>query len=180
MEDGMVGKTGDVTIELYHLADDGTIPNNPALPLIVYRGALPPCGDAAEQFETMFARNGWTGGWRNGIYAYHHYHSNAHEVLGIARGRARVRFGGDGGESVDVREGDVVVVPAGFGHKRESASADLVVVGAYSDGRAPDLNTGKSDERPQVLANIAQVALPAADPVFGNMGPLTKQWTPTR
>jgi uncharacterized protein YjlB len=176
----MMEKSGKVTIELYRLADDGTIPNNPVLPLIVYRGALMPSDDAAEQFETMFARNGWAGGWRNGIFAYHHYHSTAHEVLGIARGQARVRFGGDGGESIDVRQGDAVVVPAGVGHKRESASPDLLVIGAYPDGRAPDLNTGKPNERPRVLANIARVALPAADPVFGKAGPLTKQWLATR
>src|SRR5258708_33602236 len=108
-------KADDIAIELYGLADDGVIPNNAALPLIVYRGALPPSGDVARQFETLFARNGWSGGWRNGIFPYHHYHSNAHEVLGIASGQARVRFGGDNGESVDVRKGDVGVGPAGGG-----------------------------------------------------------------
>jgi uncharacterized protein YjlB len=174
----MAEKTGDTAIELYRLADDGTIPNNAALPLIVYRGVLPPSGDVAEKCEALFARNGWSGGWRNGIFAYHHYHSTAHEVLGIASGRARVRFGGDKGESVDVRTGDVVVIPAGVGHKRESASADLVVVGAYPEGRGPDLNTGKSGERPKVLDNIARVPVPAADPVFGPSGPLTKHWRP--
>src|SRR5437899_6148106 len=139
----MAGKTGEATVELYRLADDGIIPNNAALPLIVYRGALPPSGDVARQFEALFARNGWSGGWRNGIYPYHHYHSTAHEVLGIANGHARVRFGGAKGETVAVRAGDVVVVPAGVGHKRESASADLLVIGAYTDGRGPDLCTGK-------------------------------------
>jgi uncharacterized protein YjlB len=172
----MAERTGEATVELYRLADDGVIPNNPTLPLIVYRGALPPSGDIAAIFEELFARNGWSGGWRNGIFAHHHYHSTAHEVLGIASGQARVRFGGDNGESVEVRKGDVVVVPAGVGHKRESASADLVVIGAYPEGRGPDLNTGKSGERPDVLANIARVKLPAADPVFGPAGPLTEHW----
>jgi len=176
----MAGKAGEATIELYRLADDGAIPNNAALPLIVYRGALPPSGDTAGQCEKLFARNGWSGGWRSSIFAYHHYHSTTHEVLGIASGQACVQFGGDGGESVEVRAGDVVVVPAGVGHKRESASADLVVVGAYPDGRAPDLNTGRSGERPDVLANIALVPLPAADPVFGRTGPLTKHWVAAR
>src|SRR5258708_34854468 len=103
-------KADDIAIELYGLADDGTIPNNAALPLIVYRGALPPSGDSAGQFETLFARHGWSGGWRSGIFAYHHYHSTAHEVLGIASRQARVRFGGEPGESVEVRQGDVVIV----------------------------------------------------------------------
>jgi uncharacterized protein YjlB len=176
----MAPKADDATIELYRLVDDGVIPNNAALPLIVYRGALPSSGETAEQFETLFARNGWSGGWRSGIFAYHHYHSTAHEVLGIASGQARLRFGGDRGETVEVRQGDVVVLPAGVGHKKESGSADLVVVGAYPDGRGPDLNTGKSGERPAVLANIARVALPAADPVFGRTGPLIQHWVAAR
>jgi uncharacterized protein YjlB len=172
----MADKIGEAAIELYRLADDGTIPNNAILPLIVYRGALSPSGDVAAKFETLFERNGWSGGWRSGIFAYHHYHSTAHEVLGIASGQARVRFGGDHGESVEVRKGDVVVVPAGVGHKRESGSDDLVVIGAYPEGRRPDLNTGKSGERPTVLDNIARVPVPEADPVFGPTGPLTKHW----
>ena len=36
--------------------------------------------------------------WRNGIYPYVHYHSMIHEALGVARGRAKVRFGGDNGQ----------------------------------------------------------------------------------
>jgi uncharacterized protein YjlB len=40
----------------------------------------------------------------------------------------------------------------------------------------PDLCTGKSDERPRVLANIAKVSMPDADPVFGQTGPLIKTW----
>src|SRR5471032_1008026 len=130
----MTEKAGEATIELYRLADDGVIPNNAALPLIVYRSALPPFGDVAEKFETLFARNGWSGGWRAGIFAYHHYHSTAHEVLGIASGRAELRFGGERGKTVAVGECDVVVVPVGVGHKRESGSGDLVVIGAYPDG----------------------------------------------
>jgi uncharacterized protein YjlB len=147
-----------------------------ALPLIVYRAALPRGGDPAGAFEALFARNGWSGGWRNGIFPYHHDHSNAYEVLGIAKGEVRVRFGGDKGEAVAVRAGDVVVVPAGVGHKKEGASDDLLVIGAYPDGCGPDLCTGKSNERPRVLANIAKVAVPDADPVFGQTGPLIKTW----
>src|SRR5581483_9330476 len=79
-------------VETYCFADDGTVPNS-ALPLVVYRGALPESGDRAVSCEAMFARNGWPDAWRNGIYPYHHYHSTAHEVLGIARGHARVRIG---------------------------------------------------------------------------------------
>jgi hypothetical protein len=81
------------------LRDDGTVPNNPTLPLIHYQNAvrLTNSEDPATIFERLFESNGWKGTWRNGIYDYVHYHSNTLEVLGIARGEARVRFGGDKG-----------------------------------------------------------------------------------
>src|SRR5260370_32095819 len=108
--------------DLYRLNDDGAIPNNETLPLIVYRAALPPSTDPAGAFEALFARNGGGGGWRNGIYPYHHYHSNAHEDLGIAKGEARVCFRGHKGKTIAVRARDVLVIPAGDGHKKERAS----------------------------------------------------------
>ena len=110
-------------IETYRFADDGIVPNNPALPLVVYRAVLP-AGDRASACERMFAAHGWPDSWRNGIYAHHHYHSTAHEVLGIARGTARVRLGGESGQTVELSAGDVVVIPAGIAHKREAASSD--------------------------------------------------------
>src|SRR5262245_12284974 len=121
------------TIETAHFADDGRVPNN-RLPVIVYRGAIAPdADDPARSFEATFAQHRWSNSWRNGIYGYHHYHSTAHEVLGIARGHARVRLGGESGRDFDLAAGDVVVLPAGTGHKRLSASRDLEVVGAYPE-----------------------------------------------
>jgi uncharacterized protein YjlB len=163
-------------VETFRFADDGTIPNNPSLPLLVYRGAVPTEGDVASALEELFERNDWSGGWRNGIYPYHHFHSTAHEVLGIAKGSARVRFGGDDGAVVEVATGDVVVVPAGTGHRCETKSGDLLVVGAYPGGKAPDMCTGKPGERPKVLENIRRVSRPSADPVLGKTGPLLREW----
>jgi uncharacterized protein YjlB len=76
-------------VETHYFTDDEIVPNSP-LPLVVYRGALPASGDRATACEALFARNGWPDAWRNGIYAHHHYHSTAHEALGIARGHARM------------------------------------------------------------------------------------------
>jgi uncharacterized protein YjlB len=166
----------EATVELYRLGDDGRIPNNERLPLIVYRGVLPQGGDRASACETLFERNGWGDGWRNGIFPYHHFHSTAHEALGIVAGHAWVRFGGDAGETVEVHAGDVVVIPAGVGHKRESASADLLVVGAYPKGQSVDLCTGKLGERETAQRNIPRVALPKRDPVYGKTGPLIEEW----
>ena len=67
-----------------------------------------------------------------------------HEVLGIARGRAKVRFGGDNGEEIDLNPGDVAVLPAGTGHHGLWVSADLVVVGAYPQAGRYDLCRGST------------------------------------
>ena len=163
-------------IETYRFTDDGIVPNNPALPLVVYRGALPAVGDRASACERMFAEHGWPDSWRNGIYGHHHYHSTAHEVLGIARGNARVRLGGESGQTVDLSAGDVVVIPAGITHKREMASGDLLVIGAYPCGQRPDICRADSAAHDRALAAIAAVPLPAADPVTGRADPLLECW----
>jgi uncharacterized protein YjlB len=163
-------------IETHLFADDGTVPNNPTLPLVLYRGALGSEGDLAARCEQMFEAHGWPGAWRNGIYGHHHYHSTAHEVLGIARGSARVRLGGENGASVELRTGDVVVIPAGVAHKRESASDDLLVIGSYPKGQRPDICRADTATHDKAAGNVARVALPACDPVTGQQGPLLDCW----
>jgi uncharacterized protein YjlB len=163
-------------IETLQFADDGIVPNNPTLPLVLYRGALGGQGDLANRCEAMFAANGWPDPWRNGIYGHHHYHSSAHEVLGIARGSARVRLGGDNGQVVELNAGDVVVIPAGVAHKRESASADLLVIGSYPKGQRPDICRADAAGHDTSAANIARVALPVSDPVTGRADPLLDCW----
>ena len=158
--------------------DDGVIPNNPKLPFIHYLGvvALPEGGDPAAVFEELFERNGWGNSWRNGIYDYVHYHSGTHEVLGIARGHARVRFGGNSGKVVDLREGDVVILPAGTGHQSLDASKDLLVIGAYPPNGIYDECRGSRQEHERALESIPKVHLPAKDPVYGADGPLMDAW----
>lgn len=162
-------------IETLELADDGVVPNN-TLPLVVYRGALGEGNDRAKECVALFHKNGWPNPWRNGIYGHHHYHSTAHEVLGIAAGSARVRLGGENGESVELHAGDVVVIPAGVAHKRESASGDLLVIGAYPQGQSPDICRAEATEHDRAAANVAAVSLPASDPVTGAAGPLLDCW----
>jgi uncharacterized protein YjlB len=117
----------------FRFKDDGVIPNNPKLPLVLYRSPVRLSGkfDPAAMFEELFERNGWGDSWRNGIYDYAHYHSRIHEVLGVARGQARVRFGGAKGRALKLKAGDVVILPAGTGHEWLSGSMDLLVIGAY-------------------------------------------------
>jgi uncharacterized protein YjlB len=162
-------------VETHFFADDGTVPNN-ALPLVLYRGALGSDGDLAARCEAMFNAHNWPNPWRNGIYGHHHYHSTAHEVLGIARGSARVRLGGEQGATVELRAGDVVVIPAGVAHKREAASGDLLVIGAYPKGQRPDICQADAATHGKSAGNVARVALPTCDPVTGEAGPLLDCW----
>ena len=154
-------------------AGDGAIPNSP-LPLLVYRDAMPPDPAAIER---LFAANRWPPAWRDGVHAFHHFHSNAHEALGVARGEATVLFGGPNGQELTVKAGDVVVVPAGVGHCNQRQSPDLLIVGAYPDNaRRPDMYRGRAGEHDAVVANVAAVAMPSADPVAGDGGPLRRLW----
>lgn len=159
-------------VKAVYFEDDGSIPNNPTLPLLIYSQVFEASDDIAE----IFNQNNWTGTWRNGIFDYHHYHSTSHEVLGVAAGWAEVQLGGEKGESFKIQAGDMVVIPAGVGHKRLKASTDFAVIGGYPDGRDYDLLTGKAEERPENLHNISEVPLPETDPVFGENGPLFEHW----
>lgn len=159
--------------EAFRFGGNGAIPNS-RLPLLVYRQAAP--ANAAE-IERLFTANLWPAAWRNGVYPFHHFHAQAHEALGVARGWASVLFGGPAGEVVRLDAGDVAVIPAGVGHCAMDASADLLIVGAYPAGSArPDLRRGRPPEESEVLGLIAAVSLPQADPVAGRDGPLTRLW----
>ncbi len=161
-------------------ADDGLVPNNP-MPLLVYKSAVDVANPHPEQtIEDLFAANGWGGMWRNGIYDYVHYHATVHEVLGVARGRALVRFGGETGRDFELAAGDVAVLPAGTGHQCLTASADLSVVGAYPPGARMQVTRPTPANHALALKTIPQVKLPKTDPVMGEAGPLTRLWKRSR
>jgi uncharacterized protein YjlB len=163
----------------HKFADDGRIPNNPLLPLVLYRGGIGLAGSAypEELIEKTFAANGWGDMWRNdGVYAYAHYHSTIHEAMAVARGRTTVRFGGEAGRDIDIGPGDVVILPAGTGHQGLFASPGLVVIGAYPPNCAYNLCRASKAARTKAIEQIPNVPTPAADPVFGANGPLIELW----
>jgi uncharacterized protein YjlB len=175
----MINQSPEIISEL--LTDDGTFPNNSELPLIVYKNAVYiPDDNPAQAIEQVFRDNGWGGMWRNGIYPYHHYHSTAHEVLGIYSGNVSVRLGGPDGLLLVAQKGDVIIIPGGVAHKNLGASADFKCVGAYPPGRDWDMNYGKPEERPKADQNIAKIPLPETDPVYGTDGPMMKSWEQTK
>lgn len=161
---------------IFVFTDDGLIPNS-RLPFLVYKGAVEVAGNSPEaSIEKLFAANGWGAMWRNGVYDFPHYHATVHEVLGIARGRAKVRFGGEQGEILEIVAGDVAILPAGTGHQRISASPDFSVVGAYPPGPPMDLVRPSKEAHARALKSIRDVAVPKTDPVLGIEGPLVKLW----
>lgn len=173
----MSGSIDGLVLERFE--DDGTFPNS-RLPLLFYRAALARGEASPEAMEALFAAGGWPPAWRYTVYPYHHYHSTAHEVLGIASGHARLMLGGPHGREFDVEAGDVIVIPTGVVHKQISKSGDFLVVGGYPPGQRADQMRGELGDRPQADRNIAKVPLPDSDPVAGRDGPLLEHWKPPR
>ncbi|KEO75720.1 cupin domain-containing protein [Anditalea andensis] len=168
--------THNSTTELYYFMDDGLIPNS-KFALILYRQVVSEHGEkCAVWMENSFYSHNWTNTWRWGIYKYHHYHSNTHEVLGVLNGSADLLLGGKHGETISVMAGDVMVIPAGVGHKCLVSRGDFEVVGAYPDGIAADLLKGELSERPKADENIKLVPLPNMDPIYGADAGLKDIW----
>lgn len=162
--------------ETFLFKDDGTIPNS-KFPLVVYTNAFSATGNkGAEWLENKFRSNDWTNSWRYGVYPFHHYHSNTHEVLGVYQGEAVLMMGGEKGRKLSVKPGDIIVIPAGVGHKCLSHSEDFMVVGAYPDGLSPDLMRGNPGERPKADTNISKVPFPKTDPLNGKSGGILSIW----
>ena len=155
-------------LDAWHAPPGDRIPNNPRFPVLIYRGvdAAAASPDAARE---LFARHGWGGSWVDGVFGFHHFHSTSHEALAVVAGRATLELGGPQGEAFDVAAGDVLVLPAGTGHRRSSAEGDFTVVGAYPAGQE-NYDLLRGDDPAEVEAarqRIAALGPPPEDPVGG-------------
>tara|TARA_R110000824_G_scaffold401791_1_gene616485 strand:- start:1431 stop:1949 length:519 start_codon:yes stop_codon:yes gene_type:complete len=164
--------------ETLHLDSDETTgyPNSP-LPVLIYRQVLDTgsAEERAESFEAMFKRHGWPPAWRYHLYDFDHFHSTAHEALGIFRGQAKARLGGPNGRELMLYAGDVLVLPAGVGHACVEADEDFCMVGAYPPGQEADIERGDSVQLAAAQSRVAAVALPEDSPVGGSITALWEQ-----
>jgi len=165
-------------VQTFYFTTSENIPNNPDLPVVIDRQAIKAVrGSMADAFAERFQKHNWRGIWRWSIYDFHHYHSNAHEILGVAAGEAKVVVGGPDGKTLSIRSGDTILLPAGTGHKNLRCSPDFQVVGAYPPGQEEkDLMRNDQQLDTVIRQRIKDVALPTTDPVFGTDGPLRQEW----
>jgi uncharacterized protein YjlB len=159
---------------LLSLPLDVSVPNN-ELPVVLYP-KVSGDRDLETVFRTAFHSHSWRGIWADGVFGYHHFHSNAHEVMGVLEGEATLMLGGEEGRVIDLCPGDVLVLPAGTGHRRMRASPGFQVLGAYPKGQETyDVYTPALDFA-NARARIRAVPLPREDPVYGPDGPLLRAW----
>lgn len=165
---------------LFYCGDDAEFPGN-SLPVILYRNALhlPPIFKAL-YIRRLFASHDWSNSWNSGVFTYSHYHSITHEVLGFFRGSTTIHLGGPYGHNINVRKGDVLIIPAGVAHKNLGKEYQVKCIGAYPGGRGYDINTGATGERPRTDHNIHALPLPGEDPLYGSGEGLPKIWMPIR
>jgi uncharacterized protein YjlB len=154
-------------LERWHAPPGERIPNHPRFPVLIYR-SVDAVTDAVAARE-LFAEHGWGGSWIDGIFPFHHYHSTSHEALAVVAGRATVELGGPQGEPFEVAAGDVLVLPAGTGHRRATDRDGFTVVGAYPAGQE-DYDLLRGDDPAETEAareRIAALPPPPDDPVGG-------------
>jgi uncharacterized protein YjlB len=151
-------------LETWHAPPGDEIPNHPCFPVLLYHDA-PAASAGAADCRARFAEHGWGGSWVDGVFEFHHFHSTSHEVLGVVAGEATLELGGPQGAAFDVAAGDVIVLPAGTGHRRATARRGFTVVGAYPAGQEDyDLLRAADDAARE---RIRSLPAPDQDPVGG-------------
>lgn len=166
-----------LSVSKHHIPAHNLVPNTSIQqkPLLIYHSAFDPATTSASGIESHLSAIGVVEPqWRYTMYNTTHFHSTTHEVLCISSGCAKLCFGGeanDGRVEPVVRKGDVVVVPAGVGHRLlEDQGGGFQMVGSYPNGCNWDMCYGKEGEENKVKG-IEQLGWFKKDPVYGEKGP---------
>jgi len=165
-----------ITPQEYFVSKNGYFPGS-KFPVLHYEQALDlPAFFPGKFVRSLFQKHNWSNNWRNGIYTFHHYHSNTHEAMAVIKGQAMILLGGMHGRNVLLKKGDVIVIPAGVAHMNLGNEKDIVCIGGYPSGKDYDMNYGKANEHPLVDKNIRQLPLPEMGPLYGLSDPLIAIW----
>ncbi|WYZ42404.1 hypothetical protein EsH8_VI_000103 [Colletotrichum jinshuiense] len=166
-----------MAVQCYFLSPNRDAPNS-TLPVLHYRDVLPePRGE--ESTTEFLTRNRWEkrGAW--GHIEIRHFHPNSHECYGIFRGHSKLLIGKiqDGtGVEVDVKAGDVIVLPAGTAHSCLESSPDYRYIGVYPEG-CPRWRNEMGKKPAEMFGSVIKaVDMPKEDPVYGKNGPLVRLW----
>jgi uncharacterized protein YjlB len=85
---------------------------------------------AGRELRPSSSTHGWAKSWRDTVYDFVHYHSQIHEVTGVARGTAKIECSGLKGPCCRSRRA-TCGLPAETGHRLIDGSRNFLVVGAY-------------------------------------------------
>ncbi|MEY8292989.1 cupin domain-containing protein [Carnobacteriaceae bacterium 52-44] len=166
-------------VEPIYLSENEPYPNN-TLPVLYFENVLASAlGDdyTGDDVLQLFTNNGYTGGWKGGIKDRHHFHSTAHEALACTEGELRVQFGGQNGEILTIRKGDVMLLPAGTAHKKLDATEKHEIIGAYPLNDSDyDFQYGDASDYEAIKESIQNVNIPDTDPVTGAPSNIQQYW----
>ena len=162
-------------VSRYQIPAFNGIPNTSiqGRPLLIYHSAFQ--SPNASQIESHLTTTGVVSPqWRYTMYSTTHFHSTTHEVLCISSGSAKICLGGEenaGRIEPFVEQGDVIVIPAGVGHRLLEDKGSFEMVGSYPVGKSWDMCYGKIGEE-QKVRGIENLGWFDRDPIYGDTGPV--------
>jgi uncharacterized protein YjlB len=145
-------------------------------PLLIYHSCFQPSSLSASSIEHHLSSVGVVQPqWRYTMYSTTHFHTTTHEVLAVSSGKAELCFGGEENPQrvmVQVQVGDVIIVPAGVGHRlMQDIEGGFEMVGSYPVGSKHwDMCFGKESEK-EKIQEIANLAWFKHDPIYGGKDP---------
>ncbi|KAL4784419.1 hypothetical protein BJX76DRAFT_367627 [Aspergillus varians] len=166
----------------YYLPPTEHTPNN-SLPVLHYKNVLPLPRTEEETTKLLTAHK-----WEKRLLGYmgaisvSHFHPNTHECYGIFQGVSTLLLGAAGWDGVSnvglritVHTGDVIVLPAGTGHSSVESTDDYRYIGPGCPRWRNEFGKKPIDGK-TFRDEIAGVAYPEEDPVYGRDGPLMQLW----
>lgn len=169
------GMAMSIKIEKHFFEGNGRVPNS-RLPLLIYRNVI---RWDVPTMEAVMRQNKWMPCWHahDGMWPRHHFHTEAHEFICVTKGVHTGKFGGHDGIETQMNAGDVVVIPAGVGHRGLQISDDLDLTGGFHEGFCVvDFRMGFPDEYHDLCRKAREIPILDYDPFFGVNGPLARIW----